>query len=33
MKNYHTHTMRCRHAIGKEEEYILDVCSKEKGCE
>ncbi len=23
MKNYHTHTSRCQHAIGSEEEYIL----------
>jgi histidinol phosphate phosphatase HisJ family len=22
MKNYHTHTYRCHHAIGKEEEYV-----------
>jgi histidinol-phosphatase (PHP family) len=25
MKNYHTHTYRCHHAIGKEEDYILNA--------
>lgn len=25
MKNYHTHTKRCQHAIGSEEEYILEA--------
>jgi histidinol-phosphatase (PHP family) len=25
MKNYHTHTTRCFHAIGSEEEYILEA--------
>lgn len=25
MKNYHTHTKRCQHAIGNEEEYILEA--------
>lgn len=25
MKNYHTHTSRCHHAIGTEEEYILSA--------
>lgn len=25
MKNYHTHTKRCYHAIGEEEEYILEA--------
>ncbi|BBH27705.1 histidinol-phosphatase [Intestinibaculum porci] len=25
MKNYHTHTPRCHHAIGKEEDYILNA--------
>lgn len=27
MKNYHTHTTRCMHAIGSEEEYILAAIS------
>ena len=27
MKNYHTHTARCMHAIGSEEEYILAAIS------
>ena len=27
MKNYHTHTIRCMHAIGSEEEYILAAIS------
>ena len=27
MKNYHTHTTRCMHAIGSEEEYILVAIS------
>ena len=26
MKNYHTHTTRCMHAIGSEEEYNLSRC-------
>ena len=25
MKNYHTHTYRCKHAIGKEEDYIKNA--------
>ncbi len=25
MKNYHTHTKRCRHAIGEDEEYVLSA--------
>ena len=24
MKNYHTDTPRCHHAVGKEEDYILN---------
>ena len=27
MKNYHTHTTRCMHAVGSEEEYILAALS------
>ena len=23
--NYHTHTFRCGHAIGKDEEYVLEA--------
>ena len=36
MKNYHTHTTRCMHAIGSEEEYILAAISAgytELGCQ
>ena len=25
MKNYHTHTRRCQHAIDSEEDYILSA--------
>jgi histidinol phosphatase-like PHP family hydrolase len=23
--NYHTHTMRCKHAFGTDEEYVLEA--------
>ena len=28
IKNYHTHTKRCHHALGEDEEYVLSAISK-----